>query len=80
MPRGFWNVIPKSGKYNPAAVLHDAGYTGDLRTDDGQRIRLIKSLSDQLFLEAMLISGVTPEQARLMYRLVAEFGVKEQVP
>ena len=80
VPRGFWNVIPKSGKYNPAAALHDAGYTGDLRTDDGQRIRLIKSLSDQLFLEAMLISGVTPEQARLMYRLVAEFGVKEQVP
>jgi hypothetical protein len=62
VPRGFWNIIPKSGKYNPAAALHDGGYTGHLRTDDGQHMRLIKKLSDQLFLEAMLVLGVTKEQ------------------
>jgi hypothetical protein len=43
-------------------------------------MRLIKKLSDQLFLEAMLVLGVTKEQAEIMYALVSAFGQKEQRP
>ncbi len=80
IPRILRGIAPKSGKWNRAAVLHDAGYHGCLQTSDGQRVRLIKPLCDQLFLEAMLLAGVNSAQARLMYRLVAAFGDKTQRP
>lgn len=74
VPRLFWLFTPKSGKWNRAAVLHDAGYNSRLRTETGQRIRLVKPLSDKLFLEAMRLSGVNGVLARLMYRAVSAFG------
>lgn len=67
-------LIPKSGKYNKAAVLHDAGYRGNLVTEDGLRINLIKELCDSLFLEVMGVVGVSPVLAKLMYQAVKEFG------
>lgn len=74
VPRLLWLFTPKSGKWNRAAVLHDAGYRHKLVTDTGFRIHLVKPLSDQLFLEAMRLSGVRGWLARLMYRAVATFG------
>lgn len=70
-------LVPKSGKYNKASVLHDAGYFGKLRTSEGQPIHLTKSLCDQVFREAMLLSGVDPRLAEQMYRLVVAFGRKD---
>lgn len=77
VPWLFRRVVPKSGKYNPATVVHDAGYNGKLVTEDGQRINLIKPLCDRLFLEAMLVSGVNGWLARRMYMVVARFGKKK---
>lgn len=67
-------LVPKSGKWNKGATLHDAGYRGALVTDDRRRIHLTKALSDQLFLEAMLLAGVNGWLARRMYRAVCAFG------
>src|SRR6266850_4528268 len=69
-------LIPKSGKYNKGAVLHDAGYNGKLQTINRERINLIKPLCDELFLEAMLVSGVNSSLAKLMYEGVKRFGKK----
>jgi hypothetical protein len=74
IPRVAWALLPQSGKWNRAAVLHDAGYNGCLRTEDGTRIHLIKPLCDKLFLEAMQLAGVNRVLAGLMYRAVARFG------
>jgi hypothetical protein len=80
VPREAQGIVPASGPYNPASVMHDGGYFGYLQTKDGQPVRLTKSQSDRLFLEAMLASGVDPPLAKIMYQLVKAFGQKPQVP
>lgn len=79
IPYIFRGLVPKSGKYNKAAVLHDAGYHGNLMTwsNPRRRINLIKPLCDKLFLEAMEISGVSKIERLFMYRMVSEFGAKK---
>lgn len=74
IPWFFRRIFPKSGKYNPAAVLHDAGYHGKLMTETGQRVNLIKPLCDQLFLEAMEVAGVGEKIRKMFYEAVARFG------
>ena len=74
VPRVFQGILPASGPYNKASVLHDSAYFGQLVTRDGQRIHLVKSLADLLFREAMLLSGVNPLLAEHMYQLVVAFG------
>lgn len=78
IPRGLWNVFPKTGKYDRAAVIHDAGYTKSLVSALGRPVALIKSQVDALFLEAMLADGVEPGRARLMYLAVRMFGRMEE--
>lgn len=70
IPRFAQSIFPKSGQYNRAAVVHDAGYTGNLRTLTGQRVHLIKPLTDKLFYEAMRADGVGRLAAKLMYLAV----------
>lgn len=70
--------IPKSGKYNKAAVLHDAGYRGKLVTASGDRIHLIKPLADLLFLEAAELVGVNRYLRDIMYNSVRIFGSTNQ--
>ena len=77
IPRPFRGIFPKSGKYNKAAVLHDAGYNGKLVTFDDKRIDLIKYYCDDLFYEAMIVSGVSKFTAKLMYEMVKQFGKPE---
>ncbi len=76
IPKLVRGLVPKSGKYNPAAVLHDAGYNGKLVTESGQRINLIKPLCDALFDEAMGVSGVNPILRHIMFAMVSRFGKK----
>jgi hypothetical protein len=91
VPRGFQtdfasipsyvgSLFPIVGAYDPAAVVHDAGYGGAVTTQDGQRINLIKEWSDRLFHEAMLACGVSPMRAWIMYRAVAAFGDPSRHP
>lgn len=74
IPRGLWNVFPKMGKWDAAAVIHDAAYRRSLYTEAGERVHLIKKYSDRLFYDAMRESGVSLFNARLMYTMVSLFG------
>ena len=74
IPRGFWNLIPKNGKWDKAAVMHDAAYRGELQTPTGRKVHLIKAYADDLFYEAMRASGVNAVTATLMYKAVSWFG------
>lgn len=74
IPRGLWNVLPKRGKHDAPAVLHDAAYRGALLTGGGLRVRLVRALADDLFLEAMRARGVNRVSRRLMYWAVTWWG------
>lgn len=74
IPQALQNLAPKVGKYDSAAVLHDAAYAGALKTEEGQRVHLIKPLADRLFLEAMLSLDVPSWRAHAMYFAVRLFG------
>ena len=74
IPRGLWNLLPKRGKHDKAAVIHDAAYRGLLQTSTGRPMKLIKPLADDLFNEAMTASGVNRISRFLMFRAVCWFG------
>lgn len=66
IPRIFWNILPPTGRYGKAAVVHDFLY----RTP-GQAT---KSEADDVFLEAMTALGVGFFTRQTMYRGVQVFG------
>lgn len=74
VPRGLWNLLPPSGKYTRGAVLHDSAYGGELHTDTGVRIKLIRLLADKLFLEGCRADGVSGVVCALLWRGVRLFG------
>jgi hypothetical protein len=76
IPRGLWNILPKRGKHDKAAVLHDAGYRNQLEDVRGYQIQITKAQTDSLFLEAMEVSGVGMFSRRSMYLAVKFFGQK----
>lgn len=76
IPYPFRMIWPKSGKYNPAAALHDAGYRNKLRFENGTYANLSESNCNTIFNEAMELSGVNGFQRRVMYRMVSWFGRK----
>jgi hypothetical protein len=59
IPRPFWLVLPRRGKHDAAGLLHDAAYHGAVRTGTGQRVRLVRSIADDLFGEALEACGVS---------------------
>ena len=65
IPRIFWAILPPSGKYSPAAVLHDKLYeTGEYP----------KEVADKIFRDAMGSLGVKPWKIFVMYQAVDKFG------
>jgi len=71
--------FPKSGKWNPDAVLHDAGYFDKLWHNDSDiLVHLTKAESDKLFHEALLVSGIGKKLANLFYWAVSNFGRVEK--
>lgn len=74
IPRGFWNLIPKNGKWDRAAVLHDAAYRLQLRDVVGNFYPATKAQADRLFREAMKVDGVGKVTRGLMYAAVVAFG------
>lgn len=66
IPRGLWNVLPPTGSYGKAAVIHDFLYRrmwGTSRAD-----------ADRIFLEGMEVLGVNWLIRRAIYRAVRLFG------
>lgn len=68
IPRLFWRILPKWGKYGNAAVVHDFLYWDQTKFD--------RKHSDVIFLEAMNVLKVPKRTARMMYRAVRMFGGK----
>lgn len=64
IPRIFWSLLPPSGKYAPAAVIHDFMY----------HERHSKDYADKAFREAMRALGVNPIKREIMYYAVKWFG------
>jgi hypothetical protein len=65
IPRVFWWLLPKEGRYARAALVHDYLY----RTKT-----LSRPTADALFLSIMDNDGVSGFIARLMYAAVRLFG------
>jgi hypothetical protein len=65
VPRIFWWMFPKWGKYGNAAVIHDFLYWDQ---------RYTRKKSDSVFLEAMGVLGVNKMTARILYLAVYLFG------
>lgn len=65
VPWPFSMIIPKSGKGNAAAVLHDFLYHKQERK---------RKQCDLIFLEAMKVLGVSLWKRKVMYRAVRIFG------
>jgi hypothetical protein len=65
VPRFFWRVLPPTGQYGKAAVIHDYLY----RTHGAS-----KALADQVFLEASTVLGVPVWKRHAMYYAVKLFG------
>ena len=58
-------AVPKFGAHDAPAVLHDWLYNTHL---------VSKPIADAVFYEALLVCGVRPSAAWLMYQAVAAFG------
>lgn len=65
VPRFFWRVLPPTGQYGKAAVIHDYCYVSAI---------VDKAMADRVFLEAMAVLGVSAWKRRLMYWAVSMFG------
>lgn len=65
IPRLVRWAIPKFGAHDGPAVIHDWLYNTHL---------VSKPVADAVFLEALLVAGVRPAAARIMFEAVSLFG------
>lgn len=65
VPRFFWRILPPTGAYGKAAVIHDYLY----RTGSAPR-----ALADAVFLEGMTVLNVPAWKRQTMYWAVRLFG------
>jgi hypothetical protein len=71
IPRALWDILPPTGKYGKAAVIHDYLYVngGNLPPD-----QFSKTDADRIFYEAMGILGVGQVTRYVMWQAVKVFG------
>ena len=67
VPIGLWNLLPKVGKSNRAAIVHDFLYVAN---------GVSRAEADAVFAEAMAVCGVSSWRRRLMYLGVRAGGWK----
>jgi len=65
VPRIFWAILPRWGRYGNAAVIHDYCYWDQTYS---------RKTSDRIFLEAMGVLGVPAIQKNILYGVVRWFG------
>jgi hypothetical protein len=65
VPQIFWSILPPTGKYGKASVIHDYLYQSKIRS---------RMQADAIFHEAMLVLKVPKWKAGLMYWAVRCFG------
>jgi hypothetical protein len=81
IPRALWSILPPTGRYGKAAVLHDFLYQnlGLVRinpTVEAEAIvkRFTRAECDGIFRDAMLVLGVSSFTAYAMWVAVRAFG------
>lgn len=67
IPRFFWRLLPPTGQYGKAAVIHDYLYVT-------ATMPVTRAEADAVFLEAMTDLGVPVVTRRLMWAAVRAFG------
>jgi len=65
IPRSFWTIYPKWGKYGNAAVVHDYLYWKQIFS---------RKESDIIFLEGMKVLEVIERDRKIIYNVVRLFG------
>lgn len=65
VPRVFWNIYPRWGKYGNAAVIHDYLYWEQIFS---------RKKSDDIFLEGMEVLGVSYFDRKIIYNIVRLFS------
>ena len=72
IPGAFWSIVgaPFSGKFRAAAVIHD--FYCETKHRDWRAVH-------RVFYDAMITSGVSEAQAKLMYYAVYRFGPRWEV-
>lgn len=58
IPRLLWNVLPPTGLYGKAAVIHDKLYQTGYWMDGFTKQLVTRQMADETFLEAMEVLGV----------------------
>lgn len=78
IPRAFHTLIPKNGRHDAAAIVHDYLYQVSPRVPAKPPLRSMVRVSrkdaDGVFLRIMKELGVNPVRRWLMYRAVRLFG------
>lgn len=74
IPRALWTILPPTGRYGKAAVVHDFLYNQANATIPGSTTVLVKAMADKIFLDAMTQLGVPPWERYPMYYAVVAFG------
>lgn len=67
-------AVPKTGKYDQAAFVHDKLYGRHAVNCDGAWIRIDQEYADKIFYLAMQVLDVSPWRAKAMYYAVRFFG------
>lgn len=74
IPRAFWSILPPTGRYGKAAVIHDFLYIQANAKIPGTEIEIVKAMADRIFYDAMGVLGVPQWQRVVMYTAVSMFG------
>lgn len=78
IPRALWVVLPPTGKYGKAAVVHDYLYVmGGIipcELEKHQPYKFTKAEADRIFYEAMGVLGVNNFIRWTMWKAVSAFG------
>lgn len=74
IPRIFYGLIPKTGRYDRAAVIHDWLYVYGECVINGMMTPIDKKFADDVFYDAMLAAGVNRWRAKIMYWAVRVGG------
>lgn len=68
VPRILWSILPPTGRYTKAAVLHDFLYS------NASHLELTRKQCDKMFLQGMGVLGVKRWVRNIIYRAVRIFG------
>lgn len=74
IPRAFWSILPPTGRYGKAAVIHDFLYNQANAKVPGTEITIVKAMADRIFYDAMGVLGVPKWQRVVMYAAVCIGG------